>query len=1131
MASRSGILAGKTVIVVQVQESIDKALGTISSKLNKFSAQVNRIGLELFGGGLVGSIVTASTLKQFKEFEDRILFLSTKLIATQADFALVESKIRELGRTTSFTALEVADAATVLAQAGLSAKELVNTLQPTLDLARGAQIELSQAGAILTNTIRSYGLETTKANVVASQFVTAARLGTLNVLDLKESIKEVLGTVRNLNIDLPTTLALITQLAERSLKGTKAGTSLNTALLNLASKTDVIKKQLGIVVPDNLDGDAFINFLEQLYDRINRLGNLRRTAVLQQLFNIRGGRAITALDDIPKIIRLRKEIASADDAARKASETMDSGFGGSIRRALSAVESLSIKLGEITEKVLAPFNNAIPSVVNGLEKFAIANETLVATLVLTPPALVLLGASLLTLSFVGGKVAGVVGLLAGTFRSLSGVGLKVLNTNLVAATKGYRALFGTIRREGKGANLKDKGGLFQRLDEGLSAALLTPQRVGGRGRNAKDIRPTSFFKRVGSAEIKSADVLRKAYIGLLAPIKAASRGLGSFLNFIRGISKGLGRGVLTFFRNLPKLFDLTVTGLFKVIKGFAAFGRGLLTALNGVRRFVFSFSGILTIIELLILFGPKITFIREAFERLGKGLGNAFDTIRNTGKDLAPVFKLFQTGFGAILDGNGKLGIDGIIQGVKQLVTIVKSNLVIAFNQVVEAISPLYDFLRQVFQSLIEIFKLIGGIAGATFDSVTTGVGALGGEANKDGGFFSQIKQIFQETFSTENMKLLFAGIGGFFIDIAKSLLNVFEKIFVTVNNTMTFIQGAVTSIFNLINKGLTNAVSSLSTSGFSGIVRKVLLGFLPGVEGAERAAAERQAANEAASDKIVEGFQGGINKLDNSLQGFLNGLNDIFAVDTEARSKDAIDAAKLEKEKAQSEAEALANNIAKGVNPLINFGKSVSDLFNRGIINDKPILGLLGGLGGLIPGKAETKPLDFNALLEFAKGAAATGMANLEPKKIIDSKIQQLRLEQRAARNNLTDVNRNQLVDVFSSPNLSKFISGIVDLEGGIKERTAVVRAENIARQNRIDELKAEAVAQPVGPSASLKDIVSATVGTFRQTRGNLLKVAGAQSIEQKQLSALEQIQTNTGGSTTALGDLLNKSVPFVFQ
>ena len=61
----------------------------------------------------------------------------------------------------------------------------LGALMNILDLARSDMITLSQAGEILANTLRSYSLETSKANEVASQFIVASRLGTLNVIDLK----------------------------------------------------------------------------------------------------------------------------------------------------------------------------------------------------------------------------------------------------------------------------------------------------------------------------------------------------------------------------------------------------------------------------------------------------------------------------------------------------------------------------------------------------------------------------------------------------------------------------------------------------------------------------------------------------------------------------------------------------------------------------------------------------------------------------------------------------------------------------------------------------------------------------------------------------------------------------------
>ena len=944
MAPRSGIIAGKTVIVVQVQESIDSALNSISSKLNKFSAKIGRLGLEMFSGGLLGTLAGKGAVDQFVEFQDRILFLKTKLTATAREFSMLEERIRELGRSTSFTAAEVADGAIVLAQAGLNAKEAAETLQSTLDLARGAQIEMGQAGAILVNTMRSFSMETSRANEVASQFIAAARLGTLDVLDLKESIKEVLGTVRTLNIDLPTTLALLTQMAERSLKGTKAGTSLNTALLNLASKSQVLKETLGITLPDNINGEGFIEFLETLYNRINRLGNLQRVAILQQLFNIRGGRAITALDDIGKIVRLQKAIRGAGDEARNAAVTMDSGLGGSFRRAKSAAESLYLTLVGLTEKALTPITDLVPAVANAFEKLAVNNEMLVIGMLATPPLLLGIGAGLLTLSFVGAKAAAILGGLALSFRAITGGAITVLNSQLVLLTRTMNTFFGRVQRQGKGAKLDKKGGLFQQFDELLSAKLLSPQKVGGRGRNAQKTRPTSFFGRVGNAELTYLGILKKTVSALVLPFNLVRRVAAGFMAVLRtpantlinNIAKALGSGLTKAFSALYrtiKKFDI-IRFFYNFTIGTGSLLRGLLSFANGVRRFVFSFGGILTIIELLIVFGPKIGFIRDAFTRLGKGLSDAFRTIAGTFEDLAPVFSLFGAGFGNIFKGEGELGIQGLISGFRKLVTIVQSNLKIAFLQVVEAIAPLYDFLRNIVLSLLEVFNLLGSIAGITFNNIGAGVQALtGGGA---GGFLEGVTNAIKQAFSRENIKAAFTFVGAFFIELARGIQNIMQSIFVVINNLASFIQNALVSMFD----GILKASLSIVESTDIGLLKDIFLSIAGAAEGSRNSLMPQANAAQEAGNKIVEGFKIGNDALDKTFQAFTDKLNAIFGVNTEADSKLARDLAFADKILAMEAADRQARDDAVGTTPLTQIGKVLGNIRNGTIFADSIIKG-----------------------------------------------------------------------------------------------------------------------------------------------------------------------------------------------
>src|SRR5690554_2568217 len=122
MTVRADILAGRAVILVNIQDNIDQALKTIRSKMRVGLNNIAEIGGDLFRGGLAGSLAAIFPVKEFVSFQDSMLFLQAKLKDTGVDIRELEKLIRELGRTTSFTSREVAEAGAVLAQAGLGAK-------------------------------------------------------------------------------------------------------------------------------------------------------------------------------------------------------------------------------------------------------------------------------------------------------------------------------------------------------------------------------------------------------------------------------------------------------------------------------------------------------------------------------------------------------------------------------------------------------------------------------------------------------------------------------------------------------------------------------------------------------------------------------------------------------------------------------------------------------------------------------------------------------------------------------------------------------------------------------------------------------------------------------------------------
>lgn len=602
--TRGQITAGQAVIVVTIDNQIQNALKKIEAQVRKFAAGIGQIGFDMFRGGLLGSIPVFASIKEFQDFEDEILRLGTKLQTTDRILARVEERIRSLGKTTSFTALEVAKGATSLAQAGLTPQEVMDGLQSVLDLARGAKITLDESADLLANTSATFKIPVDQFNEIASQFIATARLSTIEVINLKEAIKEASGTLNDLNIDLPTSLALLAQLGFRSLKGTKAGTTLNTMLLNLVAKMKQIGKVLNVEI-SNIDGSMrpILEVLDEFSTKIQKLPETQRIRLSQQLFNIRGSRGETALREIDKIRRLAQEIRTAGDEARLAAQKMDSGLGGSVRRATSAINDLAISLGKNLSPTLQRLLDLVPALSASIDEL-VTKFPLLTTLVLTlPPGILAVGTGLLITSFALGKFAtllGVVGSAAGlAFKTLTSLGASLkssINTPVLLAVGAVgrldRALAKSIFGSGRGRRKRPKSL--------LGASFTGPQ-----------LNQKRIFARIGQAGSGIGGLGTRALKGATAGVSALTVGfsrLGSFalkasriiylmvrtLDQLKKVNKQSANSISQILTKTNRLFILQsrlqkLTPTLSFDLGLARLGGNLRKATFGIELFIVRF--------------------------------------------------------------------------------------------------------------------------------------------------------------------------------------------------------------------------------------------------------------------------------------------------------------------------------------------------------------------------------------------------------------------------------------------------------------------------------------------------------------------------------------------------------------
>ncbi len=779
--SRGQIYAGKAAILLTVQDSVDQGLRGVRSKLYKFSNSLGAIGGSLMTGGILGSIASGRMLKSFAEFSDELLNLQVKLgyfgkLNSQQtiDMQKLEETIRHLGRTTSFTAQEVAKSATELAQAGFSVDEILNSLQATLDLARGTGYGLADSAAMMANAIRTFNLDTNRANEVVSMFVRATRLGTIGIEDLREALKYVSGTAFNLEQTLPTVLGFMVQLSESGLKGSLAGTSLNVAMLNMIKN---LEKLQGMVPGFQLKFDAkgafdFTGSLKELFAATKQMDTIKRTQLFGDIFNIRGARAVSSSLEIDRIERFISSIADAGDEGRKAAVTMDSGLGGAIRRATSAIDDFAKTVGKLSGTTFKGLMEAVAPMMAVLDGLAINYTALTIAIAASPFALAAAGAGLLGMAVAARTTAHAISMLMDAWRPLANMAVRGTAGQLGALGIGrYGGLLGPAGRRagsqlGRGTRRLSGMNAFRR--SGLAAAGMSVGRVGyGIGQIGTGVAAT-YTRMARNADMRArASARSAAYTRAAATARSSMQNEAMILRMMRSRGTALpaqmaaqqlrvtaqqsrmvsaqarAQRMMQVRGRIPGLFGSLMggarrmTGFATLSRGLLDLGRGFLAVTRGMARFMFSWTGIWTALEVIILFGDKIPVVAAAFSRLGDGFSRAFGEIGKIGPMLGSSISLFMNSLALLSEGNGEnatLGFNGMVTAVQNMASVVYNQLAAAWNQVVFAIAPAYDFIKKIAVSLYEVVSLViqmsSGLLAGRFDALGKVLSGAGGDGS-----------------------------------------------------------------------------------------------------------------------------------------------------------------------------------------------------------------------------------------------------------------------------------------------------------------------------------------------------------------------------------------------------------------
>ena len=272
--------------------------------------------------------------------------------ATGEDLQTLTDKAKEMGATTKFSASESAEALQYMAMAGWQTEDMLEGISGIMSLAAADGLDLATTSDIVTDAITAFGLQAKDSGHFADVLAKASSSANTNVSMLGESFKYVAPLAGTMGYSVEDVSIALGLMANASVKGSMAGTSLKTALANLSAPTknmkEVMDKYKISITDANNETLPLIDVIKELREKFDGLSESEQTAAASTLFGKEAMSGMLAIinasdSDFNKLV---DNINNADGAAQSMADTMQDNLQGQITILKSALEGLGIELYE-----------------------------------------------------------------------------------------------------------------------------------------------------------------------------------------------------------------------------------------------------------------------------------------------------------------------------------------------------------------------------------------------------------------------------------------------------------------------------------------------------------------------------------------------------------------------------------------------------------------------------------------------------------------------------------------------------------------------------------------------------------------------------------------------------------------
>jgi len=332
-----------------------KSLGAMTAGIVTATAAFNRIQKAITGA-----------IRTFTKFEFEMAKVKAITGSTEKDFKKLTNTAQQLGRSTFFTASQVAELQVNFGKLGFSTAEILEAQEATLMLATATQSDLGRAAVVAGAAVRGFGLDAQETQRVVDVMAVAFTSSALDIEKFQTSMTKVAPIAAAASISIESTSAVMGTLTDAGIEASIAGTSLRNIFLKMQDPASDLSKHLGFTVESSAD-------LEKALKQLNDEG--LSNAEMMELVDLRQVAAFqTMVNGADRVLDLTDALEDANGKAQEMADIMADTLQGDILKAKSAWEGLeiafmtgSINMSRAVRIIVQDFTNFISTVVGNMQ--------------------------------------------------------------------------------------------------------------------------------------------------------------------------------------------------------------------------------------------------------------------------------------------------------------------------------------------------------------------------------------------------------------------------------------------------------------------------------------------------------------------------------------------------------------------------------------------------------------------------------------------------------------------------------------------------------------------------------------------------------------------------------------------